>query len=83
MNNFLNETSFPYSPSSSGSRDSGPLPEGVSLSSEGTGSSSGTYRTPQEYIDSLSEDDYNALIEQLEKHPELKELLDLEIVEEN
>ena len=56
MNNFLNETSFPYSPSSSGSRDSGPLPEGVSLSSEGTGSSSGTYRTPQEYIDSLNGD---------------------------
>ena len=40
-------------------------------------------KNKQEYIDSLSEDDYNALIEQLEKHPELKELLDLEIVEEN
>ena len=40
-------------------------------------------KNKQEYIDSLSEDDYNTLIEQLEKHPELKELLDLEIVEEN
>ena len=40
-------------------------------------------KNKQEYIDSLSEDNYNALIEQLEKHPELKELLDLEIVEEN
>lgn len=40
-------------------------------------------KNKQEYIDSLSEDDYNALIEQLEKHPKLKELLDLEIVEEN
>ena len=40
-------------------------------------------KNKQEYIDSLSEDDYNELIEQLEKHPELKELLDLEVVEEN
>ena len=40
-------------------------------------------KNKQEYIDSLNEDDYNALINQLEKHPELKELLDLEIVEEN
>ena len=40
-------------------------------------------KNKQEYIDSLSEGDYNALIEQLEKHPELKELLDLEVVEEN
>jgi len=40
-------------------------------------------KNKQEYIDSLSEDNYNALIEQLEKHPELKELLDLEVVEEN
>lgn len=40
-------------------------------------------KNKQEYIDSLSESDYNNLIEQLEKHPELKDLLDLEVVEED
>lgn len=36
-----------------------------------------------DYINSLNEDDYNTLVEQLEKHPELKEILDLDIIEEN
>lgn len=40
-------------------------------------------KNKQEYIDSLNEDNYNKLIEQLEKYPELKELLDLDVVEEN
>ncbi|MBO7444229.1 MAG: hypothetical protein J6T69_05375 [Methanobrevibacter sp.] len=57
LNNFLNETSFPYSPNSDGSRDAGPVPDGVSLSSDVAGSSSGTFRTPQEYIDSLNGDE--------------------------
>ena len=57
LNNFLNETSFPYSPSSGEGMGMGPLPDGVSLSSDVTGSSSGTYRTPQEYIDSLNGDE--------------------------
>ena len=32
-----------------------------------------------DYVNSLSKDDYDTLVEQLKKHPELKELLDLEI----
>ena len=34
-----------------------------------------------DYVNSLSSDDYNTLIEQLEKHPYLKELLDLDVIE--
>jgi ribonucleoside-triphosphate reductase len=37
----------------------------------------------EDYINSLSEDEYNALLNQLEAHPELKELLDLDVVDEN
>lgn len=37
----------------------------------------------EDCINSLSEDEYNALLNQLEAHPELKELLDLEVVDEN
>ena len=47
LNNFLNETSFPYSPNSGEGMDMGPVPDGVSLSSDVAGTSSGTYRTPQ------------------------------------
>lgn len=36
----------------------------------------------QGVIDSLSEEDYNKLIEQVEKHPEIAELLNIELVEE-
>ena len=34
----------------------------------------------QEYIDSLSEKEYNKLVEQLEKNPEIAEKLGLELV---
>lgn len=37
----------------------------------------------EDYINSLSEDEYNALLNQLEAHPELKELLDLDVIDEN
>ena len=57
LNNFLNETSFPYSPSSGEGRDMGSVPDGVFISSDLTESSSGTYRTPQDYIDSLNGDE--------------------------
>ena len=32
-----------------------------------------------DYVNSLSKDDYDTLVEQIKKHPELKELLDLDI----
>ncbi|MBQ2962622.1 hypothetical protein [Methanobrevibacter sp.] len=58
LNNFLNDTSFPYTPSSSGGMGMDSLPEGVSLSSDVLEDSSGrTYRTPQDYIDSLNGDE--------------------------
>lgn len=40
-------------------------------------------KNKEDYINSLSEDEYNVLLNQLEAHPELKELLDLEVVEED
>ena len=36
----------------------------------------------QEYIDSLSQEDYNKLLEQIEKNPEIAYKLGLEIVED-
>ena len=53
LNNFLNETDFPYSPSSNGgmgmdSPSGGEIPEGVTPSTQMDDYSRQTYRTPQE-----------------------------------
>jgi ribonucleoside-triphosphate reductase len=34
-----------------------------------------------DYVNSLNKDDYDTLVEQIKKHPELKELLDLDVIE--
>lgn len=40
-------------------------------------------KNKEDYINSLNKDDYNTLMEQLENHPELKDILDLDVVEVN
>lgn len=71
LNNFLNDTDFPYTPSSNGGMGigsaaggspngdmlSGEIPDGVTPSTEMGGSGSQTYRTPKDYIDSLNGDE--------------------------
>lgn len=65
LNNFLNDTTFPYTPSSRGGMDMGFAPGGDAPSDMASApddasdedSSSGTYQTPQDYIDSLNGDD--------------------------
>ena len=59
LNNFLNDTTFPYTPSSAGGMNRGLAPGGdmpdKDLSSDSA--SFGTYQSPQDYIDSLNSDE--------------------------
>ena len=71
LNHFLNETTFPYTPSSGNGMDMGSAPSGSAPSDLGSApsgsapgeqsssdsSNEGTYRTPQDYIDSLNGDE--------------------------
>ena len=66
LNHFLNETTFPYTPSSAGGMDMGSAPSDLGSAPSGSApgeqsssdsSNEGTYKTPQDYIDSLNGDE--------------------------
>ena len=57
LNKFLNDTSFPYTPSSSGGGPGGDIPSGPPSFSALSASSGTTYNTVEEYINSLNSDE--------------------------
>ena len=59
LNNFLNDTTFPYTPSSGGmgGMPTGEAPGGEMSSSDSGSDSSSNYETAQDYIDSLNGND--------------------------
>ena len=60
LNNFLNDTTFPYTPEDGGKMQSEDGPSGEDLSdigNEDSSASSQSYQTPQDYIDSLNDNE--------------------------